>query len=111
MEKEKVSDISQTIFWAIFSIGWISGIFILIFDIFAWLKQGVWPDTTIFEVTMKFGFDLYSLVYRIDWIGVKKILLWILELDLTLFAPLLGAIVGGLCSLIFAVLMDNSKSE
>lgn len=54
------------------------GVGLLIYQAFIWLKTGVMPDYNATKVFQNFGMDPLS----IKWVGLRKIVVWLTDLDL-----------------------------
>ena len=89
--QDKVTDIS----WGIFSIGFFASFLSIGYEVFIWLRNGEWPHLQFYAVFVWLSLDPFSPVNNIEWQGIKKILLWYLELPLSLGLLGLAAIVGG----------------
>lgn len=94
----KVTGIS----WGIFSIGFLASLLSGGYEIFAWLKNGEWPHLQFYSVFDWLNVDLFTSVSSIEWQGIKKILLWCLELPLFFGLMGLGAVLGGVFYAIFS---------
>jgi hypothetical protein len=96
--QDKVTDIS----WGIFSIGFLASLLSVGYEIFAWLKNGEWPRLPFYAVFAWLNLDPFSPVNSIEWQGIKKILVWCLELPLSVGFLGLGAVLGGAFYAIFS---------
>jgi hypothetical protein len=85
----------------IFSIGFFCGLLTIGYDVFVWLKTGEWMNTPFYSVFIWLNIDPFTPVHNISWQGIKKILLWFLEMPLFLMFMILGAALGGLFYLLF----------
>lgn len=83
------------------ALGFFGSICLLGYQAFLWLREGQWTPIPISSVLGKFNIDYYSLV-DISWAGAQKIVVWFLDLPLSLgivvFGGLFGALVGYLIS-------------
>lgn len=79
------------------SLGFFGAVCLLGYQAFLWLKEGQWTPIPISSVLGKLNIDYYSLV-DISWAGAQKIVVWLLELPLSLgiivFGGLIGVLVG-----------------
>lgn len=79
------------------ALGFFGSICLLGYQVFLWLREGQWTPIPISSVLGKLNIDYYSLV-DISWAGAQKILVWLLDLPLSLgifvFGGLFGALVG-----------------
>lgn len=94
---EKIADIS----WAIFTICWVSSIIIIGYNIFQWLKTGVWVDIPFYSAFSWIGLDRSSIT--VEWQGVKKLIFWVIEAPLSLVLFISGAVLGFLFKTIFTM--------
>ena len=53
----------------------ITGVLILGNQALSWLKEGIWTTNPLYEVTPQF---ILNWIENINWLGVKKILIWFL---------------------------------
>ena len=68
---------------------------------YMWLKHGEWLPLPFYWLFAYNGIDLSS-VASLEWGGVKKVLVWILELPLSLMMFLLICLCGLLFQYIFS---------
>ena len=83
----------------------VGSLFIWGCQVLMWLKNGFWTECTITKTLP----GLFSWIN--SWengFGVQKILLWVFDIELAIFALILGLIIG-LCFLHMAV--DRFRSE
>ena len=81
------------------ALGFFAAFVLLGCQAFLWLKVGQWAPIPISSVLNKLNIN-YNLVVDISWAGVQKILIWILDLPLSLgiiaFGGLMGLLIGHL---------------
>lgn len=63
-----------------------SPLFILAWQSLHWLKFGVWEPWSVWRAASYLGWR----PPEVEWIGVQKVLWWLLELPLSLAIPLLA---------------------
>lgn len=88
--QDKVTDIS----WGIFSLGFFASLISVGYEIFVWLKNGEWPHLSFYAVFMWLNLDPFTPVNKIEWQGIRKILLWCLELPLSIGLMGLSALLA-----------------
>ncbi len=70
-------------------IGMLTTFFVIGYQVVMWLKNGVW-----IPVTFGWGIEYLTVnltgIYKMEWAGIRKITIWILESPLSLMAPILG---------------------
>lgn len=87
----------------IFCIGFFVSILVSVgYEIFFWLKNGEWPHLRFYALFVWLNLDPLTPVNSIEWQGIKKILLWCLELPLCVGLIGLGAVFGGAFYAIFS---------
>ena len=96
--QDKVTDIS----WSIFSVGFLCSLLSIGYEIFVWLKTGEWLRLPFYSVFVWLNIDLFTPLQNIEWQGIKKIILWFLELPLSIGLISTTAIFGGLFYTIFS---------
>ena len=79
--------------------GLLGGILVFGYQIKQWLKTGVWIEFPFILMFTWLKIDL-SVIANMEWQGIKKILVWFLELPLSLMLIALGV---ALASLLIAV--------
>jgi len=99
---EKFQDNVTDISWGIFSIGFLAGFLSIGYEVFVWLKHGEWPHLPFSTVLAWLNLDPFTLVASIEWQGIKKILLWCLELPLSVGLMGSGAVLGSAFYAIFS---------
>lgn len=79
------------------ALGFFAAVLLLGYQAFHWLKEGQWTPIPISSVLGKLNIDYYSLI-NIPWVGAQKIIVWLIDLPLSLgiiiFGSLLGALIG-----------------
>lgn len=79
------------------SLGFLGAVCLLGYQAFLWLKEGQWTPIPISSVFGKLNIDYYSFI-DISWAGAQKIVVWLLDLPLSLgiivFGGLIGVLVG-----------------
>jgi hypothetical protein len=75
------------------ALGFFGAICLLGYQAFLWLKEGQWTPIPISSVLGKLNIDYYSLV-DISWAGAQKIVVWLLDLPLSLGIVVFGGLVG-----------------
>jgi len=60
---------------------------IFAWQIYVWLKLGYWTSIPLSEGLQYVGFDLSSVYYPSDWVGVMKIIQWLLKWPLSFCLP------------------------
>jgi len=66
-------------------------LFILAYQILMWWENGFWTKHSVEETLPGLSFWIISWE---DWFGVQKILLWVFDLELSIFAFFLGLIIS-----------------
>jgi hypothetical protein len=64
------------------------------YEVLVWFITGEWPNIRFFMLFFWFGIDSVSLVHGIGLIGIRNILLWFLELPLSVGFLLVGVVLG-----------------
>ena len=81
------------------ALGFMAAFILLGYQAVLWLREGQWTPIPISSVLNKFSID-YNSVVDISWAGIQKILVWILDLPLSLgiiaFGGLSGVLIGHL---------------
>jgi hypothetical protein len=95
--RDKVTDIS----WGIFSIGFLGTFLSIGYEGFVWLKTGEWLHLTFYEVFNWLNIDAFTPVSNIEWQGIKKIIVWFLDLPLPIGSVVFGAILASLVYVVF----------
>jgi hypothetical protein len=94
-EKFLTQENVQGISWATFSF-FLLGMFLSAgYEVIAWLKNGEWPRLSFSVVFDWMNLDPFPFVNGIEWQGIKKLLLWYLELPLGFGLLGLGVLLGG----------------
>lgn len=75
------------------------GICIVIWQVFHWLKTGVWIPVPLSKVLITLEEDLSSAYHPQSWIGVAKIAQWFLKQPASLCVPITSGILFLLCLL------------
>lgn len=83
------------------------GAAVLGYQILQWLKTGVWIEMPLSMLFVWFQFDL-SPVMNMEWQGTKKIILWFLDLPLSLVLPVVG---GALAYLVCAIYLPKESEH
>lgn len=86
----------EGIFCIFGSISWLCSLISMGYSGFFWLKHGEWPYIPFYTVFRWLKIDPFLLVKYIEWLGIKKILLWFLELHITSGFLFLGVVFMGL---------------
>jgi hypothetical protein len=94
----KTHDMIFYISRAIFSIGILCAFLSIGYEVLVWIKTGEWANLRFYMLFSWLNIDPVSLVHGIGWMGIRKILLWCLELPLSVGFVLVGAVFGGLLS-------------
>lgn len=84
----------SNISWSIFSIGILFAFLTIGYEVFVWFKTGEWVNLRFYMLFFWLNIDPVSLVQGIGWIGIRNILLWCLELPLSVGFMLVGAVLG-----------------
>ena len=69
------------------------GGWIFINQILGWLKYGTWVEKPVKIITNKIDSNLFYNVYNIDWMGVRKIVLWFFNQSSVVILIALGMVV------------------
>ena len=87
----------------------VSGLGLIGYQVFLWMKDGIWPEFSI-EVVFNFLFENTSLAQWLSnpesWFGLQKITEWLLEnipLSVALIVPSIFTLVGMMCITIAAL--------
>lgn len=70
-----------------FAVALLFSLGILGWQVFKWMRTGVWIPLPFSKAFEYFGADLSPIYYPSDWYGLAKIGQWILELPLSLCIP------------------------
>ena len=85
--------------------GMLTAFFVIGYQVLMWMKNGVW-----IPVTFGWGIEYLTVnlteIYDMEWAGIRKIAIWILELPLSLMAFALGSFI----SLMLYILVEYLKS-
>ncbi len=77
--------------------GFFGAIILLAYQAFLWLREGQWTPIPVSSILEIINIDYYSTV-DISWTGTQKIVVWLLDLPLSLgifvFSSFLGALIG-----------------
>lgn len=76
-------------------LGFFAATLLLAYQAYLWLKEGQWTPIPISSILEKFNIDYYSII-NMSWAGAQKIVVWLLDLPLTLGIVVLSGIVGAL---------------
>jgi len=76
----------------------LAGIGVFLFQILLWLINGTWSQIPTVIVFYFFDVDLMEIVSNFNWIGLRKIALWLLDipLGLTLFFTGIAGIMSSM---------------
>lgn len=85
----------------LFGAGFLGAILALGYQIYQWLKTGVWIELPFYVMFDWLEIDL-SVIGNMEWQGVKKILKWLLELPLSLMSFVIGSSLAYLFAVIFS---------
>lgn len=94
--------------------GWVGGIGALSFlagattfcyQLYLWLKLGEWVPLPISTVFTWVGID-YSLLTSDQWLGLQKIIVWVLDLPMFLMLPLFGIAIGYIVGYLVVAISD-----
>jgi hypothetical protein len=80
--------------------GFLGTVLVLGYQIYQWLKTGVWIAVPFYFLFTWLKIDL-SVIGNMEWQGIKKILIWLLELPLSLMSIALGGVLAYLFAVIF----------
>ncbi len=98
MEAQRTKTIEEW-FGLFGALGFFAAALLLGYQALLWLKEGQWTPIPISSVLGKLNIDYYSLI-DIPWAGAQKIVVWLLDLPLSLgivvFGGLLGVLIGHL---------------
>lgn len=75
------------------ALGFFAAVLLVVYQTFLWLKEGQWTAIAISSVLGKLNIDYYSVV-DIRWAGVQKIVVWLLDLPLSLGVVAFGGLYG-----------------
>lgn len=88
--------------------GFISGVGVLIYQLYLWLKLGEWVSMPLSTLLVWLGFD-YSSITNIAWVGVQKLVVWCLDLPLSIAAIMLGFAIGYLVGFLVTSINEHGK--
>ena len=71
----------------------LGGAGVLAYQIIDWLKTGEWFPVPVWKIFELMGSDL-SFIPEIEWRGLQKILLWLLDLPLSIALPVSGILLA-----------------
>jgi len=71
----------------------LAAVAVYIYQGYQWLKTGMWVTIPLYELLGWFGFN-YSAIDAIEWLGIRKVLLWILEVPLFWALAFLGSVIA-----------------
>lgn len=89
----KYGEIIEAISGSIVGLGFLAAVIVLGYQLFQWLKTGQWLQMSFYVLFSWLDLDL-SAIANMKWQGVKKILIWILELPLSLMSIVLGGVIA-----------------
>jgi len=70
-------------------LGPLVGFIIFGWQTYTWLRNGYWPKLP-FAIALEYlGLNLYSVYNPSDWVGVARVIQWVLSFPLALALPLL----------------------
>ncbi len=91
--KSSGSDIICVSLYIFAAITLVVAVAVYIYQGYQWLKTGMWVSVPLYELLGWFGFN-YSAADTIEWLGIRKVLLWILEAPLFWVLTFLGPVIG-----------------
>lgn len=65
------------------TIGLLIAFYVILYQVVMWIKNGAWIPVTFGWGIEYLGINL-SVIYEIEWVGIRKIAIWILESPLSL---------------------------
>jgi len=74
--------------FGIFSIA--SSVFLLGYQAFFWLRNGYWQKIPVLEIIPS---TIEDAILRMEWLGVRKILLWTFDCELASFLFVMGLVL------------------
>ncbi len=98
--REYESTISEVMPAFLFVTGFLGTFLVLGYQIYLWLKTGAWIELPFYVLFAWLKIDL-SLIANMEWQGVKKIFIWLLELPLSLMSVVLGGVLAWLFAVAF----------
>jgi len=69
------------------------GICIAIWQVYSWMKVGVWTPIPTSIILMKLGVNLDSVYYPQSWLGLAKVVQWVLKKPASLCIPITSYIL------------------
>lgn len=72
-----------------YAAGVISGLAILGWQVFYWLKNGAWLPLHFYDAFAYLGIDLKNVYIQNNWKGLGKIVQWLLNLPLSIIIPII----------------------
>lgn len=83
-----------------FGVGFLGTLLVVGYQLYQWLKTGNWIELPFYFLLTWLKIDL-SVIANMEWQGIKKILMWLLELPLSLMSIGLGGVLAYLFAVIF----------
>lgn len=89
----KYGEIFEAISGSVVGLGFLAAVIVLGYQICPWLKTGEWLQMPFYVLFSWLDLDI-SAIANMKWQGVKKILIWILDLPLSLMSIVLGGVIA-----------------
>jgi hypothetical protein len=68
-------------------------VFIFLFQIGFWLKNGHWLTFPLSDLLLKIGISIDKIAQAVEWKGIAKIILWIGDMSSAIVSIFLGALL------------------
>ena len=92
------------------TVGFLFGVGVFIYQMYLWLRLGQWVPMPLSTVLVWFGFD-YSSTTHIAWMGVQKLVVWGLDLPLSVMSILTGFAIGYFVGELVASVRDLGRKD
>jgi len=103
--ENKVNEFLEDMLTGLMNIGLFIAFSVILYQVVMWMKDGVWIPVTFGWGIEYLGINL-SVIYEMEWMGIRKIATWILELPLSLMSFALCFFLY----LMLSILIDYLKS-
>jgi hypothetical protein len=90
--------------------GFLAGVGVFLYQIYLWLKLGQWVSMPLSTMIVWLGFD-FSSVTNITWIGIQKLVVWSLDLPLSIVSIIAGLAIGYVVGSLVAGARDLGKKR
>lgn len=92
------------------ALGFFAGFGVLAYQIYLWLKLGQWTPMPLWTLLEWADYDFSSL-NNIDWLGIQKIIAWVLDLPLSLSMVVIGFVLGGMVGYLVGIVRELGQKS